>query len=81
MTCREFAEFLWGYFSNEVPVQQRAVFAHHLAQCLPCRRYLHSYAQTVRLGKAAFAEPEAATLADVPEEFIQAILAARTTQD
>jgi anti-sigma factor RsiW len=80
MTCREFTEFLLEYFSHEVPAQQRAVFEHHLAQCLSCRRYVQSYAQTIRLGKAAFAEPEAPTPADVPEELIQAILAARTTK-
>jgi anti-sigma factor RsiW len=80
MTCHEFTEFLLEYFSNELPAQQRAVFERHLVQCLSCRRYLQSYAQTVRLSKAALAEPEAPTPADVPEELIQAILTARTTR-
>jgi anti-sigma factor RsiW len=76
MNCREFTEFLDGYFDGNLPDAERDVFDEHLAECPDCRAYLQTYRTTVRLGRAAFA-PEAAAPADAPEDLIQAILAAR----
>ena len=39
--------------------------------------YLKSYEETMRLGKAVFADPDAPVPANVPEELVQAILASR----
>jgi anti-sigma factor RsiW len=77
MTCRDFITFLLEYRSGELSPEQRREFDAHLAECPWCVAYLNTYEQTIRLGKAAFAEPEAAVPADVPEELVQAILAAR----
>jgi anti-sigma factor RsiW len=80
MTCREFIEFLWQYLSEELSPAERATFAEHLARCSPCVRYLKSYEDTIKLGKAGFTHPEDPVPTNVPEELIQAILSARVTR-
>ncbi len=77
MTCREFADFMMDYLSGELPSESRALFDHHLSLCANCRKYLTSYDETVTLGKRAFDDEEAALPADVPEQLVKAILAAR----
>jgi len=75
MNCREFTEFLDAYFSGELPDAERDVFDEHLADCPDCRAYLQSYRMTVRMTRAALAT--APTPAEVPEDLVQAILAAK----
>lgn len=77
MTCREFADFMADYLSGELAPTDRAQFTHHLGVCVNCQKYLAGYESTVRLGKRAFADPDAEVPADVPEQLVQAILAAR----
>ncbi|HKI38289.1 MAG TPA: zf-HC2 domain-containing protein [Gemmataceae bacterium] len=76
LTCREFIDFLMHYLSGELPAGQRAVFEEHLGECPDCTAYLNTYRETVRIEKIACGcsdEPPA----DVPEELLLAILAAR----
>ena len=54
MTCREFAEFLDGYLSGELPPAVLASFEHHLRLCVNCVRYLEQYRQSIALGRGAF---------------------------
>jgi anti-sigma factor RsiW len=75
MNCREFTEFLDAYFSSELPDAERDVFDEHLADCPDCRTYLQSYRMTVRMSRAALVTES--TPADVPEDLVQAILAAK----
>ena len=77
MTCREFADFMADYLADELPPDLRQPFDHHLDLCVNCQRYLTSYRETVALGKRAFADDHATLPADVPEELVKAILAAR----
>ncbi len=77
MTCREFADFMMDYLSDELSSEARAPFDYHLSLCANCRKYLTSYEETVKLGKRAFADEDAALPSDVPEELVKAILAAR----
>jgi anti-sigma factor RsiW len=77
MTCREFIEFLIDYFEGNLSSHERQEFTTHLAECEDCTAYLISYEQTIRLGKAAFADPDAPLPSDVPDELVQAILASR----
>ena len=77
MTCREFADFMMDYLSGELSSESRAQFDHHLSVCSNCRRYLASYRETVTLGKRAFEDDAARVPAEVPEELVKAILAAR----
>ncbi len=77
MTCREFADFMMEYGSDELSPDTRAQFEYHLSLCANCRKYLASYEETVKLGKRAFEDEDAALPADVPEELVKAILASR----
>jgi anti-sigma factor RsiW len=73
LTCRDVADFLMAYLDDELEPQQRAAFESHLGECDECVRYLRSYDATVRVARAAYAEPDPA----VPERLLRAIRAAR----
>ena len=77
MTCRELADFLMDYLNEDLPDDVRAAFDRHLALCPNCRTYLANYEDTIKLGKAAFADGDAAVPASVPEQLVKAILDAR----
>jgi anti-sigma factor RsiW len=75
LTCREVTDFLGAYVAGELRAAQRGAFDAHLAVCPDCRTYLAQYEQARRLAKATCAD---ALEADVPEELVAAILAARS---
>jgi anti-sigma factor RsiW len=77
MNCREVVEFLMEYLSGELEADQRLAFEEHLEACPECVTYLQSYKETVKLGKAVFKKPDERVPDEVPEELVQAILAAR----
>jgi hypothetical protein len=78
VTCRAVADFINEYLSGELAPEVRHEFDRHLELCRNCRRYLALYNNTVELGRRAFADDdEAADAAGVPQELIEAILAAR----
>jgi anti-sigma factor RsiW len=77
MTCREFVEFLMAYLDGELPEAQRGVFEAHMVVCAACVNYLASYQATVALGRQLAEEGDAPVPEDVPEELVDAILAAR----
>ena len=74
LTCREFVAFLDDYISNTQPSDVRGEFERHLAECPPCVEYLETYCETIRLtGTLAHRELQQ----PVPEELIEAVVAAR----
>ena len=77
MTCRELNGFLDDYLDGSLATQTRATFDAHIGECPECAAYLESYAATIRLAKAAVVEFDRPLPAGVPEELVQAILAAR----
>ena len=77
MTCSEFSEFLDAYLGGEISPAERAEFQRHLKACKNCVDYLATYEKTIKLGKAAFEEPDREVPKDVPEDLVKAILAAR----
>jgi anti-sigma factor RsiW len=77
VTCRELADFIADYLSDELPGDERAQFERHLGACSNCVIYLEGYRETVKLGQAAFDNPDAPVPDTVPEELVKAILAAR----
>jgi anti-sigma factor RsiW len=77
MTCREFNEFVTDYVSSELSEEVRVEFELHLTACPNCVRYIETYKTTVTLGRLAFDSLEHESPAEVPEELIQAILAAQ----
>ena len=79
MTCREFAEFLGDYLSGELSGDVLASFERHLGVCENCEKYLAGYRESVLLGKLAFANADDSPPVDVPQDLVDAILAARRT--
>jgi anti-sigma factor RsiW len=77
MTCGELVSFLAAYLDGGLPEPERARFAAHLVECPECVAYLESYRETVKLAKGAFAAPDDAVPADVPDDLVRAILDAR----
>jgi anti-sigma factor RsiW len=78
VTCRELTDFLMDYLGGELPPDARQEFDYHLSLCPNCRTYLHQYQETVSAGRAAFPVPGEEAPRDVPEDLLQAILAARS---
>lgn len=77
MTCRELVEFLGEYLDDALAADARARFEQHLAACADCAAYLEAYRTTIALGRAAFTHPDDPVPDGVPEDLVQAILAAR----
>jgi anti-sigma factor RsiW len=77
LCCRDLVGFLDEYLAGGLEPERRATFEAHLAVCPPCVEYLKSYQATIRMGKAAFTDPDAPVPDSVPEELVQAILKAR----
>lgn len=75
LTCRDAVAFLASYLGGELAPLERARFDAHLAACPDCRTYLAQYEQTRALSRAALDDD--AVDAVLPEELVQAILAAR----
>jgi anti-sigma factor RsiW len=77
ITCRELIDFLDLYLEDELPGDRRQEFERHLGVCAPCRAYIRQYEASIRLGRAAFADPEQPADEATPEELVRAILASR----
>jgi anti-sigma factor RsiW len=77
VTCRELAEFIADYLTEELPVLVRMEFDRHLSLCSNCRNYLAHYRTTVALGRHAFDDPDREVPAEVPDDLVKAILASR----
>lgn len=77
ITCREFIEFLMQYLDRALPDSRLQQFERHLDICESCQAYLKGYETTVKLGKQAFHNLDDEVPAEVPQDLIRAILAAR----
>jgi anti-sigma factor RsiW len=73
--CRECDEFLVDYVAGELPADVLATFELHLSRCRNCRNYLEQYRATIKAGKTACDIAKQGI--QMPEELIQAILAAK----
>ena len=81
MTCRDFADFLMDYLDGQLSRPVREDFDRHLAECPDCIAYMSTYKETVRLGKSVCTEEHDSFVHQVPEELVQAILAARAREN
>ena len=66
-----------AYLDGELPAAERAALDAHLAECPDCVAYLATYEDTIKLGKAAFADLDESVEGKVPERLVGAIVAAR----
>jgi anti-sigma factor RsiW len=77
MTCRDMVQFLMDYLSEELPDETRSVFERHVNACPDCVTYLATYRETIVLCRESFRLREEEVAVEVPEDLIQAILAAQ----
>jgi anti-sigma factor RsiW len=80
VTCRDFADFLMEYLDGNLSTPERQCFDNHLAECPDCVTYLATYQEAIRLGKGLCADESASVPPEVPNELVQAILAARSAR-
>jgi anti-sigma factor RsiW len=74
ITCRRFVKSLSAWHDAELVEAARASFKTHRAGCARCARYAAGFKAAIALMKSALAGP--AAHAELPEDLIQAILAA-----
>lgn len=74
--CEEVITFLLAYLSNELPPEKEREFERHLAVCPSCVAYIKTYQQTVKLGRAAFAQEVETVPVELGGELLSAILGA-----
>lgn len=48
ITCHELVELVTEYLDGAMPAPDRARLDAHLADCLPCRRYLDQMQRTIQ---------------------------------
>lgn len=77
ITCRELEGFMIDYLEGDLPKRQRRRFDLHLRLCPDCWRYVEAYKQTITLSQAACQDRDTPLPEDMPEELVEAILAAR----
>jgi anti-sigma factor RsiW len=80
LTCLEVVALIMDYLDDTLAAAPRVACEAHLAECRDCLAYLRSYRETVAMAKAAGAADDPAA-ADMPEELVQAILAARRSRE
>ncbi len=76
INCQEFEEFIIDFLDNKLSAVQQNIFLKHLNECPGCKRYLEDYRKSVELSQAAFDSKNASDYEAMPEELVQAILAA-----
>ena len=62
---------------GELPPEQTHEFDRHLAVCPSCVAYLDSYKKTVELSHESFQPANCEPEEEMPDDLIQAVLAAR----
>lgn len=77
MNCEELIRVLVDYVEGSLTEEELQAIASHLALCDGCVVYLRTYEITIRLEKVTARIDRG----DVPEELVQAVLAARDGRD
>lgn len=77
ITCEEFEEFILDYLEGTLPKRQRLVLDWHLRLCPECRAYLAAYQRAMEVTSVGLDDQEGPLSEAMPEELVQAIIAAR----
>jgi anti-sigma factor RsiW len=75
LTCQEVLDYLTEYLDGQLPAGEHARLDEHLAVCPECVAYLRNFQVTLRIARHACEDDP--RLSPIPEELVQAILAAR----
>lgn len=51
LRCREVADLILHYVDNTLDPRTRQAFEMHIADCVSCWRFLHTYRETMALGQ------------------------------
>lgn len=77
ITCRELIDFLDDYVAGRLEPSAHQTFEQHLGICRHCRDYLATYRQTIALARGAMSNDDSNVTHSMPEDVVQAVLAAR----
>ena len=78
LTCQEVLDYLTAYLEGNLPAGEHTRMDKHLAVCPECVAYLKNFRATIAVTKQV-CEGDLA-VAQIPEELVQVILAARDGQ-
>ena len=79
INCEVFEGFILAYLEDELTARQKRLFETHLKVCRDCRRYLADYRKALT-ATTALRNEDTASLEDVPQDLITAILTAQTSK-
>ena len=77
IACEEFERFVFDYHEGLLPDRQRRRFEFHMRICPMCQSAFATYVRTVELTGRVFEENVDVVPEDVPQELINAMVAAR----
>jgi len=77
INCVEFEDFILDYLDGECSDKQKRLFEFHLRLCRECREYLAAYQRARILTRDALDAESREGLANVPEDLVAAVIAAR----
>lgn len=80
MTCEQFEAGLVDYLDGALRPLDRHRMDLHTRLCPACKRYLRAYDRARRLAGEALRHSDERALMSVPEDLVQAILAARKAE-
>lgn len=77
MSCREFENFVYDYYEQQLHEDQRKRFEFHMRICPMCELAFKAYVGTSELTSRIFEkEDEVVPTEEVPQELVNAMLAA-----
>lgn len=77
INCESFDTFIVDFLDDNLQKNQKLIFTKHLNECPACKKYLENYKKSVQLSQSVFLSKHQADKQEIPEELVQAILAAK----
>lgn len=77
LTCKQLIDALVDYVDGRLSLSRRLAVLVHLFFCVDCRSYLQDYRTTIKASQESMAAAEEHPPAEVPEDFVQAVMKAR----
>lgn len=77
INCESFDTFIVDFLDGNLQEDQKLIFTKHLNECPPCKKYLKDYQKSIQLSQAVFSAEQEVDKQEMPEELVQAILAAK----